>query len=101
MVAPYWCGLVTKCSATRLPTSWGESPAGQLVKYVASCANALRLSAKITDVQRDATFSLANRIISLFPRRICDSRSHLCHACIRYISSGVASTGTDGALERC
>src|SRR5271154_5579619 len=69
MVAPYWCGLVTKCSATRLPTSWGESPAGQLVKYVASWASTLRFSVKINDAQRDATLSLSNRFISVFPRQ--------------------------------
>src|ERR1700678_3088327 len=82
MVAPYWCGLVTKCSATRLPTSWGERPAGQLVKYVASCADALKFSANINDAHRDAILSLSNRFISLFPRRICECQSHLCHACI-------------------
>src|ERR1035441_4872909 len=34
----FWCGLVTKCAATRLPISVGDAPAGQLVKY--SCAAA-------------------------------------------------------------
>ena len=29
---PCWCGLVTKCSASALPTSCGERPAGQLLK---------------------------------------------------------------------
>src|ERR1700691_6800098 len=69
MVAPYWCGLVTKCSATRLPTSWGESPAGQLVKYVFSWASTLRFNAKINDAQRDAILGLPNRFISVFPRQ--------------------------------
>jgi prolyl oligopeptidase len=51
----------------RLPTSWGESLAGQLVKYVASCAKTPPFSETHNDAQREAILSPFNRFMSLFP----------------------------------